>query len=266
LSYLYEMLSINQSKLIRSLQQKKYRKKHGMFIIEGEKIIADLTVSGVLNTENTVLNCATIDWIENTVLIGEEIKSRFIEVEYDEIKKLSSMKTPPKVFSLARIPQLEFSTEMLRSDLCLAFDYIRDPGNLGSIIRTADWFGIKNIFCSKDSVDAYNPKVVQASMGGIMRVNVHYLDLPELFSKINSLHIPIYGTVMDGDDFYDAQVKTPGLLVFGNESKGISEELNEFFRSKIRIPDYPKGETGSESLNIAASVAVICSEVRRRRR
>jgi TrmH family RNA methyltransferase len=266
LSYLYEMLSINQNKLIRSLQQKKYREKHGMFIIEGEKIVADLTNSGILNSENTVLNCATQEGIENTDVITDDIISRFIEVEYDEIKKLSSMLTPPKVFSLVRIPQLDFSIEMLRSDLCLAFEAIRDPGNLGSIIRTADWFGIKNIFCSKDSVDAYNPKVVQAPMGGILRVNIHYLDLSELFTKTNRLNIPIYGTTMYGDDMYDAQIKTPGLVVFGNESKGISEDLTSFFRTKIRIPDHPKGESGSESLNIAASVAVICSEIRRRGR
>lgn len=266
MSYLYEMLSINQGKLIRSLQQKKYREKHGMFIIEGEKTISDLTNSGLLNTENTVLNCATKDWLEETELINEDLKSRFIEVEYDEIKKLSSMQTPPKVFSLVRIPHREFTTDMLQSDLSLAFEAIRDPGNLGSIIRTADWFGIRSIFCSKDSVDAYNPKVVQASMGGIMRVHVHYMDLPGFFTKLNRLHIPIYGTAMDGEDFYDAQVKNPGLIVFGNESKGISEELEAYFRCKIRIPDFPKGKSGSESLNIGASVAVVCSEIRRRER
>jgi len=260
------MLSINQNKLIHALHQKKYRDKHGMFIIEGDKIIRDLYSSGELKTGNTVLNCATREWIENSSDMSSDVISEFIEVEYNEIKKISTMVTPPEVFSIVRMPQYNYHSEILTTDTVLVFEAIRDPGNLGSIIRTADWFGIKNIICSTDSVDAFNPKVVQSSMGGVMRVKIHYQGLTGIFKDANKLLIPIYGTTMDGDNFYDMTVQNPGLVVFGNESTGISDQLNEILSTRIKIPDHPAGSSGTESLNIAASVAVICSELRRRKK
>lgn len=260
------MLSINQNKLIRSLHQKKYRDKHGMFIIEGDKLIRDLYTSGLLNAKNTVLNCATARWLEDAKVLNDKTFSGFMEVDYNEIKKLSTMMTPPEVFSIVHIPEYTYNPEILTTDTCLVFEAIRDPGNLGSIIRTADWFGIKNIICSKDSVDAFNPKVVQSSMGGVMRVNTHYMDLSEIFEEANNLQVPIYGTTMHGENFFDTPINNPGLVAFGNESKGISNQLSGYFTAKIRIPDHPAGTSGTESLNIAASVAIVCSELRRRDR
>jgi TrmH family RNA methyltransferase len=260
------MISINQQKLIRSLQQKKQREKQALFLIEGDKIITDLLSTGEMNNQNTVLISATAEWIRERSSTGSHLLKNTIEAAREELKKLSALQTPPEVMAVVKIPDTVFAPEILKSDLTLVFDQVRDPGNLGTIIRTADWFGIKNIICSHGSVDQYNNKVVQASMGSVMRVQVYYTNLQELFNHAARIKIPVYGTTMKGDDLFDTPVKNPGIIVFGNESTGIDPIYEPFFKTKLRIPDFPVGKSAAESLNIASSVAVICSELRRRNR
>lgn len=237
-----------------------------MFLIEGDKIISDLLNSGELSPKNIVLFCASNEWLSRNDKLIEPFQGNIIEADSEQIKKVTSLVTAPGVMVVARTPKIVWQTDILKNDYTLVFESIRDPGNLGTIIRTSDWFGINNIICSNDSVDAYNTKVVQASMGGVMRVKIHYFDLKELFVTAERMHVPVYGTTMDGNNLYDTSLNRPGIIVFGNESAGISRKISEFFTSRVRIPDYPPGKSGSESLNIASSVAIICSELRRRER
>lgn len=273
------MLSRNQQKLIRSLHLKKQREKHGLFLIEGNTIITDLVQSGQIHPGNLEILAATPEWLERTLLKDNGVPensslSRLAVSAYPaDLKKLSGLVSPPEVIAVLRIPAeaanaslVPFRPEQLREGVTLVFESIRDPGNLGTIIRTADWFGIRNIICSPDSVDIYNNKVVQASMGSVLRTRPIYMELTELFESAGRFKIPVYGTAMDGADFYDTPVRVPGLIVFGNESHGISKSLESFFRQKIRIPDFPAGASGTESLNVATSVAVVCAEIRRRQR
>lgn len=282
------MLSANQQKLIRSLQQKKQRELHGLFVLEGNTIISDLLGSGELHAGNLVLLAATPEWLDRAAPVPDDLSEMAVSpdsgnlkdlpgqadvvvpTDPSELKKLSTLVSPPEVMAVVRIPSVStrdfLRPEQLREGPSLVFESIRDPGNLGTILRTADWFGIRNIFCSPDSVDAYNNKVVQASMGAVLRTQPVYIELPLLLEAAGRFRIPVYGTTMDGDDFYDTPVKVPGIIVFGNESHGISLPLEQWFSKKIRIPDFPAGMSGTESLNVATSVAVVCAEIRRRQR
>lgn len=282
------MLTRNQQKLIRSLQQKKQREIHGLFLVEGNTIITDLVSSGELHAGNIELLAATPEWLQRNApgVAGlskmaaspgpgnHEKRSGLADVtvaaDPSELKKLSALVSPPEVMAVVRMPSGSspdsFRPELLREGPSLVFESVRDPGNLGTIIRTADWFGIRNLFCSPDSVDTYNNKVVQASMGAVLRTRPLYIELTVLFEEAGRFNIPVYGTTMDGDDFYDTPVKVPGLIVFGNEAHGISTQLEPYFRNNIRIPDFPAGTSATESLNVATSVAVVCAEIRRRQR
>ncbi|MEX0983096.1 MAG: RNA methyltransferase [Bacteroidales bacterium] len=257
---------MNRQKLIKALQQKKQRDNKGLFVLEGDRIISDLIQSGELNEGNVEYICGTKNWIDRMSAFGFPTLSRMVVAPEDELKKLSAFQTPPEVLAIVKTAIASFNIEMIKENYTLVFDKIRDPGNLGTIIRTADWFGIRNIICSIDSVDHYNNKVVQASMGSIMRMNVHYMELHELFSHANRLKVPVYGTAMDGVDLFDTPVKKQGIIVFGNESAGIDPRYGSFFKTKLRIPNYPGSNHTVESLNIASSVAVTCSELRRRER
>jgi TrmH family RNA methyltransferase len=264
------MLSRNQQKLIRSLQQKKRRESEGLFLIEGNTIISDLVRSGELHAGNVVLLAATPGWLQANEQAIAGLPDVSVSTDAAELKKLSALMSPPEVMAVVRMPSGyspgSFLPGQLREGPSLVFESVRDPGNLGTIIRTADWFGIRNLFCSPDSVDAFNNKAVQASMGAVLRTLPVYIELPALFEAAKRHKVPVYGTTMDGDDFYDTPVKVPGLIVFGNESHGISQQLGPWFTAMIRIPDYPAGKSATESLNVAASVAVVCAEIRRRQR
>ncbi len=260
------MISISQRKLINSLQQKKQRDNKGLFVLEGDKIISDLLQSEELNEGNVVYGFGTKNWIDRMSSFGFPTLSRVVVASEEEIKKLSAFQTPPEVIAIVKTAEISFNIEIIKENYSLVFDKIRDPGNLGTIIRTADWFGVRNIICSTGSVDHYNNKVVQASMGSIMRVNIHHMELHELFSHANRLKVPVYGTGMNGEDLFDTPVKKPGIIVFGNESAGIDPRYESFFKTKLRIPNYPDSNHTVESLNIASSVAVTCSELRRRER
>ena len=260
------MISINRQKLIKALQQKKHRENNGLFVLEGDKIISDLLQSGELNEGNMVYICSTRNWIDRMSDCGLPTLSRTVVAAAHELKKLSAFQTPPEVIAIVKTENVSFKVETLKESYVLVFDKIRDPGNLGTIIRTADWFGFRNIICSIGSVDQYNNKVVQASMGSIMRVTIHYMNLMELFGHAIRLKVPVYGTAMDGENLFDTTVKKPGIIVFGNESAGIDPRYESFFKTKLCIPNYHNSKNTVESLNIASSVAVTCSELRRRER
>jgi TrmH family RNA methyltransferase len=237
------MLSINQKKYLNSLKQKKYRNQHTSFIVEGEKMVNELIASNY----------------EVEVIYGTEQLSLYpelIEVNEKELNSITTLKTPNKFFAVAK--QKQNNTYQLDGNLILALDNIQDPGNLGTIIRIADWFGISTIICSPTCVDVYNPKVVQATMGSIFRVNVCYTALKDFFTQNKSLNV--YGALLGGDNIYKTTIKKENsVLLMGNESKGISDDLLEFVYHKITIPQFGV----AESLNVAVATAILCSEYRR---
>jgi TrmH family RNA methyltransferase len=245
-----------QMSFVRSLRQSKFRRMHAQFIAEGPKIIdelidSDFKISTIFGTE---------EWLEQNM---ERINSKEIAYEIigqKELSSLSRLKEPNEV--LATVHQKEIPEELDISGLTLALYAISDPGNMGTILRTADWFGIKNIFCSFRTVDVYNPKVVQASMGSIGRINVTYLDFEDLFAQCNEVGIPIYGTVPGTKNFYEVDFPKTGMLVIGNEANGIKEKYFKFFDEQIAIPHYMDRQT--ESLNASVATAIMISEIRRK--
>lgn len=248
------MLSKNKIKFIRSLEQKKFRKESCAFLAEGNKLVADL--SGHFRCKLVV---ATSSWLEAHKYIHAD---ETIEATKDELSRASLLKTPQDVLAVFEIPSYSTDKEIPTKELCLALDDVQDPGNLGTIIRIADWFGITNIYCSKGTVDAFSPKTVQATMGALSRVKLHYCDLKELILELKDT--PVFGTFLDGEDLYKKDLSSNGLIVMGNEGNGISKEISELISQKLLIPNYPQGVETSESLNVAVATAIVCSEFRRR--
>lgn len=237
------MISKNQIKFVRQLEQKKYRKKEGLFVAEGPKVVGDLLRAG-FNAQEIY---ATKEWNSN--------EKRVQEVTEEELRKVSFLQHPQQVLALFEIPSAKLSSD---SDLSLALDDVQDPGNLGTIIRIADWFGISTIYCSENTVDAWSPKVVQATMGSIARVNIVYTDLKEL---IRNAKVPVYGTLLDGQNIYTQELTQEGIIVMGNEGNGISQAIRPLINRKLLIPQFHEGP---ESLNVAIATAITCSEFRRR--
>jgi TrmH family RNA methyltransferase len=237
------MISKNQIKFVRQLEQKKYRKKEGLFVAEGPKVVGDLLRAGF--KAHTIF--ATSEW--------ESQGQTFQEVSDEELRRVSFLQHPQRVLALFFIP-----TESVPSvsSLSLALDDVQDPGNLGTIIRIADWFGIDTIYCSENTADAWSPKVVQATMGSIARVNIIYTDLQELISKTQ---VPVYGTLLDGQDIYTQELSKEGIIVMGNEGNGISAPIRKLINRRLLIPQFHEGP---ESLNVAIATAITCSEFRRR--
>ena len=185
-----------------------------------------------------------------------------IVVSHGEIGRMSQLKTPGEVIAVYRIPERQFEAERFSSGLAIALDGVQDPGNLGTIMRVADWFGVENILCSPDTVDCFNPKVVQATMGAIARVNVVYADLCEAFGQLPG--VPLFGTFLDGNDIYKERLPESGIIVMGNEGKGISPGVSGIINNRLLIPSYPAGRPTSESLNVAMATGIVLSEFRRR--
>lgn len=237
------MISKNQIKFVRQLEQKKYRKKEGLFVAEGPKVVGDLLRAGF--KAHTIF--ATSEW--------DSQGQTFQEVSDEELRRVSFLQHPQRVLALFFMP-----TESVPSvsSLSLALDDVQDPGNLGTIIRIADWFGIDTIYCSEGTADAWSPKVVQATMGSIARVNIIYTDLQELISKAQ---VPVYGTLLDGQDIYTQELSKEGIIVMGNEGNGISAPIRKLINRKLLIPQFHEGP---ESLNVAIATAITCSEFRRR--
>jgi TrmH family RNA methyltransferase len=197
-------------------------------------------------------------------LINYKIIPEIEVVEKEELARISFLKTTPEIVALFKIPESVIDWNEIKSDLTLVLDSIQDPGNLGTIVRLADWFGIRNIICSDDSADLYNPKVIQSTMGGFARVKVHYVPLNEFLIQAKQLNIPVYGTLLEGENLYKCDLTTHGIIVMGNEGNGISYLIKSYISRKIHIPSFPTGTATSESLNVAIATSVICAEFRRR--
>ena len=237
-------LSKNHLKLITSLSQKKYRHKYKLFIVEGIKVVQEFLNSSY-ELEILFSTESSFSYLDS-----------FIEVSEQELKKISSLKTPNKVIALFKIPVQKNSSS---SGLIVALDAINDPGNLGTIIRLCDWFGIDQLLCSKETVDCYNTKVVQSSMGSLTRVAISYVDLKEYLTSVS---IPVFIADMDGDNIYEMKPPTSAVLVMGNEANGISNSIKEIVSTKITIPRYGNSQL-TESLNVATATAILLSEFRR---
>ena len=251
------MISKNKIKYIRSLELKKNRTKEGKFVAEGHKVVDDL-----LALQPADLVVATQEWLH-----GKHFSptTEVIEVSEEELKKASFLQHPQQVLAVFKqATKKGYSIEDFdTSELSLALDGVQDPGNLGTIIRIADWFGITHIYCSEDTADVYNPKVVQATMGSIARVKVEYGDLLGLVESLPA-DVPVYGTLLDGDNIYQQPLENRGLIVMGNEGKGISPALAKKVNHKLLIPNFPEGRPTADSLNVAIATAITCSEFRRR--
>ena len=248
------MLSKNKIKYIRSLELKKNRKEEHAFVAEGHKLVGDL-----LGHFPCKLLVATHAWLErNPGMKADEI----IEVTQEELTRASLQKAPQEVLAVFGQPTYEMDASAPLRNLCLALDDVQDPGNLGTIIRLADWFGIEHIFCSQGTVDVYNPKTIQATMGALARVKLHYCHLPSFIASLKDT--PVYGTFLDGENMYGKNLSEHGLIVMGNEGNGISDEVGRLVNERLYIPNYPPQRETSESLNVAIATSVICAEFRRR--
>lgn len=256
------MLSKNKIKHFRSLRLKKYREKYREYLVEGDKIIRDLT-----GTEYPLVKqlLATEQWLKDNYK-NEIYPHEVISIASDyELSKISSFKTPGGVIAVMIIPEHTIDREAIINDISLVLDKIQDPGNLGNIIRIADWFGIKNIFCSWDCADCFGPKVVQATMGTITRINVHYVNLRDMLEEYASVQgFTIYGTFLEGESIYDKDLGKRGFIVMGNESRGISESCIPYITTRLFVPKYGQQSGIIESLNVSAATAIVCSEFRRR--
>lgn len=247
------MISKNKIKYIRSLELKKNRNKEGKFVAEGFKVVDDL-----LALQPADLIVATQEWLHGKHLADQ---TEVIEVTEEELKKVSFLQHPQQVLAVfGQATSGDYSINA--NELSLALDGVQDPGNLGTIIRIADWFGITHIYCSQDTADVYNPKVVQATMGSIARVKVEYGNLLALVESLPA-DVPVYGTLLDGDNIYQQQLENRGLIVMGNEGKGISPALAKKVNRRLLIPNFPEGRATADSLNVAIATAITCSEFRR---
>lgn len=262
------MLSKSKLQFILSLQQKKYRKLNNLFIVEGEKLVEELLQSSF----RIAAIYATKSWLDEFALKLGPLKDQLYEISESDLKKVSALSTPNKVLALVHPTENNIEIPDLKNFLTLVLDGIKDPGNLGTLIRIADWFGIKNVICSLDTVDLFNPKTIQSTMGSLFRVNVLYTDLTKWiidYKKTNSNSV--YGTLLQGDAIYSKKLNKNGVIIIGSESHGIGETLLPLIDEKIKIPSYNHFEndasevpnSGAESLNAAIAAAVVIAEFRR---
>lgn len=249
-----EKLSKNKLRLLLSFTKKKARDEQNLFLAEGNKLVRDL-----LPYFHCKTIVGTVDFFEKEEI---RLESDCYIATKEELERLSLTRSPQAVWALFERKEHNLNLSELKKKLSLALDGVQDPGNLGTIIRIADWFGIENIICSSNCVDLYNPKVVQATMGAIARVKIHYTDLVKLMDSVGDL--PIYGTFLEGDIIYETPLSSNGIIVMGNEGNGISEEVKQRITQKLFIPNYPSNRKTSESLNVAVATSIVCSEFRRR--
>ena len=248
------LISNNEIKRIKSLQQKKFRDEIGLFVVEGEKMV-----------EEALKSSCKVEAVYRKAEIGEEA-----------MKRISSLSSPSPALAVVRKPSDIYVDDVSRlgafldkGGLFIGLDTIRDPGNLGTILRIAEWFGIDAVFAEKDTVDVFNPKVVQSTMGAIFRVRMHYVDLPALSKAVLDREGKVYGTFLDGRNMYEMDLDTgkscPVMIVTGNESEGISYRMSVLVSNRLYVPPYPADQPGSESLNAAVATAVTVAEFRRRK-
>jgi len=250
------MISKNKIKYIRSLELKKNRISERIFVAEGNKLVADM-----LPFYTCKLLLAKPNWMATQ---GDIPAEELLVADEDDIRKASFLKNPQDVLALFHYPEWNLEEADPRKDLVLLLDGIQDPGNLGTIIRLADWFGIEHIVCSTDTADVFNPKTVQATMGALAHVKVHYTELAGYIRHWKGNSAPVYGTFLDGDNLYGRSLTKNGLLIMGNEGNGVRPEIASLADERLYIPNYPQGRETAESLNVAIATAILCSEFRRR--
>ncbi|MCX6282489.1 MAG: RNA methyltransferase [Bacteroidetes bacterium] len=267
------MLTNNQVKHINALKIKKYRDEYKEFIAEGSTLVTDL----IRSSYEIAAVYAETQWITNNLELIRQRNVPVYEADPRDIERITSLTNPSSVLAIVRIPQevdlspatmenvaLEQIFPLLFNELSLMLEGISDPGNFGTMLRIADWFGIRNLFCSENCVEVYNPKVVQASMGSVARVNVVYTELAGFLKKLNG-RLPVYGTFLQGESIYTKHLAEHGIIIIGSEAHGISEKLAAFVTGQLFIPSF--GSTGNgkaESLNAAVAAAVVIAEFRRR--
>lgn len=251
------MLSKTKVKYIRSLELKKFRNEYNSFLAEGNKLVADM-----LPAFECELLLAQPSWMATQ---GDIPAKELLAVSEEDIRKASLLKNPQEVLAVFKRPNWSIEEVKPSEQLTLALDGIQDPGNLGTIIRLADWFGIEHIVCSLDTVDVFSPKVVQATMGALAHVKIHYTELEGFLKKQEVLSVPLYGTFLNGENMYTKPLSETGILIMGNEGKGVRPTIEALIHEKLYIPSYPADRETSESLNVAIATAVICAEFRRRK-
>ena len=251
------MLIKHLTNIIQNLEKKKFREKYNLFKIEGEKLVQELFLSDM--KVDTLI--ARPSWIERNRQKAQSYNT--IEVNEIEMGRVSNFKSLPEVIALAQIPVKEHSPEEIKNELSIVLNGIQDPGNLGTILRLSDWFGVRHVFCDHDCANIFNPKSVQASMGAIFRVNVFYLDLVEFIPQFVDQNFPCYGAFLEGENIYRTELRTKGFIVMGNEGNGISPEIERFVTRKITIPSFAHSPYSTESLNVGVATGIILSEFKR---
>ena len=244
------MITRADIQLVRSLADKRARTETGLFVAEGAKLVGEIAESSLR--------------VRHIYSSREFAHPAFEPASAKELERLSLLKTPSDTVAVVEIPHHRFDLAEAERGLVLAMDEVQNPGNMGTIIRLADWFGISDIICTPNSADCFNPKVVQATMGAILRVRVHYLDLAATLSEARKRGIEVYGTFLEGENIYRSTLKHSGIIVMGNEGRGVSKEVAATVSHKLLIPPYPVDRHGSESLNVAIATSIVCSEFRRR--
>lgn len=248
-------------RMILSLQKRKAREESSLFVIEGDKLVREYIMAG----NRVILLAGKPEWIDGEPEAVTSGADQIVTVSYDELRRISSLRTPHNVLAVAPMTGRRWSDDLIPGRLTLALECVQDPGNLGTIIRIAAWFGIGNIICSPDSVDFYNPKVIQATMGAFMHVTVWYRPLETLLEKAVGEGISVYGATTGGNNIYESTLGREGIILLGNESRGISGHLLKHVTEKIAIPGPGRPLAGLESLNVSMASAIICSEFARRR-
>lgn len=249
------MISKARIKWIKSLEMRKYRLQYNAFVAEGPRLVGEL-----LPYSTPLYVAATREWLAaNRNLLGgaKEVD----EVSREELERASLLRTPQSVLTVMPIPNRKLDMTAISMQLVMALDGVQDPGNLGTILRICDWFGIRHVLCSEGTTDIYNPKCVQSCMGALARVEVHYCSLPRVLANTE---MPVFGTFLDGTDIYQEELPESGIIVMGNEGNGISNEVSELVGHRLLVPNYPKGSPTTESLNVAVATGIVCAEFRRR--
>jgi len=254
------MISKNKIKFIISLQKKKVRDEEKLYVIEGDKLVREFVNAGV----HISLLAAKPEFLSSLAPTAMKLVKEIEEVSYEDLKQISTLKTPHNALAVVQMAQHEIKMAEIINQFCVALDFVQDPGNMGTIIRAAGWFGIKNIVCSTDCVDVYNPKVIQSSMGAILHVNVYYMDLKNLLTFAAQNSVSVFGTMLEGKSIYKHKLDNKGIILLGNESKGISTELVPFITEKIKIPKFSNAREGIDSLNVGMAASVVFSEFMRK--
>ncbi len=251
------MLSNQKIKLINSLEIKKFRSETGLFIVEGEKMVDE-----VINSAFKIDEIFALPHYLNSRQFGQ-MPFSVTEISDAQLTRISQLKTPNQVLALVHIPHYQLNVQQLESQLVLALDNLQDPGNLGTIIRTASWFGIKHLVCSANTVDAYNPKVVQATMGALFNCAVYYTNIAQFIQQCAQRNVPVYATSLQGQNIYQQSLTANGVIIMGNESAGVSPQILEQVPYKLFLPKYSDAPN-TESLNVSVATALVCAEFKRR--